>query len=454
MVLLILAPIFFMFLGLKYLTLGIRISDTGVYVLTAHALSHGQKLYSDIFFTNAPLYPQLMRIYLWFMRGDLRSVFGVAPYEAVSIVIMLTLIARKKGVHGVPLIMTPIVFLYSFMIFATTDHATGVLTSMIFVVGGWLCITYRRYVIAGLLLAVAIGVKAYVAPICVGLLVVTWFQNTRSATSMMLACAGMLVCIFAPTLIEAHRAFFEQLFGYSLTRPGSVHKWSMLQFAVTHDWILAVGVLIALYPKKPLRIETLAVLFQLVFLTIYADVYYYYLLTIAPFAVIALVHALHHISLSYRYWYYVAVAVVLCSSTLAVYRYYDGHYDAIQSIQDIDTLTERILYLKPRALYGDMDVVPALAYLTNIPVVANQIDTNATLFLAGRLDAKKLTYQAIAERAIIITHGAYYPQSSVNEPLLSFAVDKASIRKHCSIDSMHPALTESGANRIVIWTCR
>ncbi|HNQ31694.1 MAG TPA: hypothetical protein PKG71_04200 [Candidatus Woesebacteria bacterium] len=450
---LIIAPIFFLFLALKHLALGIRMSDTGVYVLTAQALSQGQVLYQDIFFTNAPLYPHIMRFYLWLVQGDLRGVFALAPLEASSIALMLMLIVYKRGVRGLELAMTPLAFLGSFLIFATSDHATGVLTSMVFVVAAWLALTHEKGFAAGILLGVALCIKGYVVPLVFGMTIFTWLTNKKRASQVIIALFITVIMVLMPSLLQAPYAFFDQLFGYSLGRPMGIEKWFIVRFFVTHDWLLIMGIVLSLLPIKPLRIETLAVALQLVFLVLFADVYYYYFNTLAPFAIVALICAIHTLRSKNTFAHVFGIILIIIGVSFSVFRYYEGGYNFIQKINDVELLVEKIVETKPSAVYGDMDIVPALAYMTNVPVVANRIDTNGTFYLTKRLNATTLTQQAIDEGALIITHGAYYPEDGVDEPAFSLTVDKSLINQRCVIQHRHPVRTESASNQIVVWAC-
>ena len=76
------------------------------------------------------------------------------------------------------------------------------------------------------------------------------------------------------------------------------------------------------------------------------------------------------------------------------------------------------------------------------------------IFFTRRIYNKDvLTDKAIKSRAIIITHGADYPQYNIKQDILDNIFVKESIYKNCKVILSVPAISEGDANRINLFKC-
>lgn len=208
-----------LFLLIKSLSVGVHLSDTNVYIAIADAINRGSVLYKDIFFTNAPGYPYMARAYLWLSGGDVERFYAAAVFETALTGLLIFAILSQRKLHPGWCLIGMLTYLSSFIVLATTDHATGIHTAVLFLIAGWYAMERARPLAAGVLFGCAVLTKAYTAPAVGGLLMHALLENKTRGGMSLLACVAASSVLLAPTLISAPQSSFSQTFGYSLSRP-------------------------------------------------------------------------------------------------------------------------------------------------------------------------------------------------------------------------------------------
>jgi hypothetical protein len=107
----------------------------------------------------------------------------------------------------------------------------------------------------------------------------------------------------------------------------------------------------------------------------------------------------------------------------------------------------------PEYLYGTMEVTPALAYLTGIPLLDNIIDTNDNLFYKGVLNTQTLTRRLFSKKTILAAKGMNYPSSNVYKPVSGPVIDEETVMKRCKKIFDSPIKTEGAINNITLFKC-
>jgi hypothetical protein len=120
---------------------------------------------------------------------------------------------------------------------------------------------------------------------------------------------------------------------------------------------------------------------------------------------------------------------------------------------DSEKLVQSIIKENPPFLYGVNDTTPALAFLTQTPLVNDIVDTNTNIFRKGILNADKLTTDAIQKNALLVTHGANYPSYGIYEPVLDEIFNKEMVLKNCRLLLSHPVYAEGIGNRVNLFRC-
>jgi hypothetical protein len=132
---------------------------------------------------------------------------------------------------------------------------------------------------------------------------------------------------------------------------------------------------------------------------------------------------------------------------------YLNYYKDLGKIYTVPSVLQTIKKQNPTALYGVNDITPALAYMTNTPLLNGIVDTNESIFRKHFLHADILTRDAIQKNAMIITHGASYPQANINEKIIDEIVNKDMIKKHCTLVTSFPVFTEGVINQLNLFQC-
>jgi hypothetical protein len=192
-------------------------------------------------------------------------------------------------------------------------------------------------------------------------------------------------------------------------------------------------------------------LLSILMVLFYKDVYYLYLNMMVPFLTLSFMDLAQILKRNKTATIGIFMGVGIC--LLIGFVVYINKYASLQKIINIDDYINVIQKEKPRYLYGAMEITPALAYLANIPLLNNIVDTNENLFNSHKLNATVLTKQAIDSRTIVVSKGVFYPTENIINPLLTSAIDSSQIKEHCSQLQRYPITTEGVINSIVLFKC-
>lgn len=482
------------FLLLKLSTLGIRISDTNVYFYTAYDLLRGRLLYKDVFFTNFPLFPYISSLYLLISGKQLLFYYSTAALESAATGFLIYLIVLKQTKKQLLGTVSAALYLFSFILLATTDHQTGVFLASLFAVASYYFFTEKKLLLTGIFIALALMTKAYFLPIFLTYAVLAgkegwerkgsrgegikktpvisrseatrnpgiprlWRGSPRAThfirNDMVLFLIGFTATvgvILLPTFLFARQDFFRDVFAYSLTRSQGLSKVNILRFFVFHDLPLFASFLYSLVMiRKHLFFGVLSI-FSLLFIIFYKDIYYLYLNFLVPFLCLAAVPLYQTIQKR------IQVQVMILPTVITVFLLvnlgiYWTNYRTLAKVEHIDVLVNAIKQAHPPSLYGENGITAALAYLSDTPLMYKRVDLNPNIFNKGYLNATELTKQALAEHSLIVAQGIYYPEYGVRQDATDGTYD-VKLMKNCRIIQALPVKTEGYQNRINLIRCQ
>lgn len=442
----------FFFLLFKYFNLDIRLSDTNIYFYTGFQILNGKILYKDIFFTNFPLLPYISALYYILAGKSLKLFYFTSSIEITVITSFIFYLVYKKTKDAYIAFLSSIVYIFSFLILSTSDHQTGVFTASLFSVISYFFLERKKFFTAGFLIGCSFLTKAYFLPI-----VLTFFffvlykRNIQHITHFIIGilCASFLILL--PTFLFAHNQFFVDVFSYSLTRSQGVSKKELVWFFITHDILLFIILLFNLFNKKNIFFVFIS-FFSILFFLGYQDIYYLYLNFFAPFLAISLPAFYDYFKSHFSSHLFIFPTIVSFILILNLIIYLSS-YQTIQKFPDINSAVNSIKKERPSFIFGVNDITPALAFLSQTPLLNNIIDTNPNLFRKKFLDAKTLTKEAIAKHSIIVAHGVYYPQAGINQEIFDEIFDTQQIEKSCKLIKSIPIYAEGIANRINLLKC-
>lgn len=440
--------IFFVF---KAANSGIRFSDTNVYFYTAQELLKNHLLYKDVFFTNLPLFPYISAFYSIIIGNKLNLYYLTAAIECAITSLLLFYYAHKKSKNILTAIMVQTIYLFSFIILSTSDHQTGVFLASLFSVIAFLLLDKRWYFFSGLFLGLMVVSKAYYLPVGCGIILYSFLCHRNESFKLLMGFfISISICIL-PVIILTPKNFIQDVFQYSLFRSQGVNKINLFIFFISHDLILACLFIYSFLNYKKNLLLFFIILFSALTVLFYKDVYYLYLNMMVPFLTLSFMDLVQILTRKKT----AAIGIFIGAGTCLLIGtvVYVNRYASLQKITNIDDYIEVIQKEKPRYLYGTMEITPALAYLANIPLLNNIVDTNENLFNSHKLNATILTKQAINSKTIIVSKGVFYPAENIINPLMTSAIDSSQVKEYCSQLQRYPITSEGVINAIFLFKC-
>jgi len=441
------------FLFIKIGGIGVRLSDSNIYFYTAYQLLHGHILYKDIFFTNFPLIPYISALYFLILGGNLSLYTFTATIEVIIVSGIIYHLVLKKNVGILVATLASSVYLFSFIVLVTSDHQSGVFLASVFAVISYAFFETKQFGRSGIFIALSLMTKAYFLPIFLALLIAIFFIRRTKSIPFVLACGLTGILIVLPSLVFAREEIFNNIIEYSLARSQGISKLNILRFFAIHDILLVILFFYSLVRiKKNLFMGVLS-LTSLLFIILYKDIYYLYLNFLIPFLALTFSDVYVSIQKRFKPQRLIIPTILFIIFTINTVMYLSS-YQNLQKLSDIDTIAMFLKHQPNTVLYGTNDITPALAYLSDKQLLNGIIDTNENIFRKGFLNASLLTKDAIKQEAIIVSHGAYYPQFNVEDPLMGGIFDREQITKSCEIIASYPITTEGIENRLNFLSCR
>ncbi|HVZ59113.1 MAG TPA: hypothetical protein VG935_05160 [Patescibacteria group bacterium] len=439
------------FLAIKLHSLSIRASDTNIYWYTAKEILEGKTLYKDIFFTNFPIIPYVASLYYLLSGGNLLFYYFTAALESVTTGAILYWIVVKQSSSQLLAGCTAMLYLFSFMLLSTSDHQTGVFLAALFVIASYASFFQKKYILMGVLTALALLTKAYTLPLLLTYIVILFLENRKALGKFLVAFSTSTFVVLLPSFLFAGKDLWHDVFAYSLTRSQGVSKIGIVWFALQHDFLLVGLLFLAIIMLK--RQKTLGIfsLLSLLFFIFYKDIYYLYLNVTLPLICLVLPQAVTQLKK------YVSINKFMVPTILLLFISYNlwtylVHYTTLQNLP-LSSLTTEISTIDPPVLYGVNGIAPALAFLTRKPLLNSIVDTNDNIFRKGFLNATSLTDSAIAQHALVITEGVYYPEANIKQDILTDIVNSKRLTSQCKLDRRFPFYSEGVINEIVFFRC-
>lgn len=475
------------FLLLKITNLGIRLSDTNIYFYTGYALLQGKILYKDIFFTNFPLLPYISSLYYLVTFKQLPLFYFTAAIEATITGFLIYKIILKQTKSLLLSTVCSALYLFSFIILATTEHQTGVFLASAFAITSYYFYLEKKFLLTGVFIALALLTKAYFLPIFLTYLVLLLFhQHSRGGESekkqepviarssalqndaaisykrllhfvrndkvvFLLGFAITVFIVLLPSLLLAPNDFVKDVFQYSLTRSQGIGKTNILWFFITHDLLLFLTLIYSIIMIRKYLFFGLVSIFGVIFFFLYQDIYYLYLNFLVPFLCLAFVNFYQNIQKRLSLQTMVLPTIIIIFLTINFFIYLSG-YRSLQKFENLDALITTIQQVNPPSLYGINSLTPVLAYLTDKPLLNNIVDTNPNIYRKGFLHANELTKQAITDKSLFVSEGLNYPELGVRRDITGEIFDVNQM-KNCKIIQSVPIKTEGPQNRVNLISC-
>jgi len=441
----------FIFIFIKLTGMGVRLSDTNIYFLTAEGILSGKVLYKDIFFTNFPIIPYMASFYFLISGGNLLFYYFTAVIEIIITSGFIYYLSFKESSSRLVASSALTLYLYSFMILSTSSHQSGVFLAALFGVLSYFFFKRNNFYLIGMFTALALLTKAYSIPLLFSYLILFSLCNRKALLKFTLGGIITATIVMVPTILFAAKPFFQDVFMYSLTRTEGVSKLGILYFIIQHDFLFICLLVSCLaFFRKQLFFGLFAVS-SIIFFFYYKDVYYLYLNVTLPIIVLSFPPINRRISEVTVLNRFMIPTIILIFTCYNFFSYFNG-YDNLQIIpikQIVNLLREN----KIKKIYGVNGISPAISYQARIPLLNNVIDTNDNIFRKGYLNASSITSDAVQKHSAIITVGAWYPELGIKQDIMTEIVDQKQMKKNCHLLKRFPFHSEGVINSINVFSC-
>lgn len=438
---------------IKASNLGIRLSDTNIYFYTAYQLLKGKVLYKDIFFTNLPVFPYLATVYFFLAGKNIVLFYLTSTLEVLITGFLIYKILKRNFNEEIIAAFGTLIYIFSFIVLSTTDHQTGVFAASFFSVLSYFFLTRKKNLLSGVSLGISLCIKAYFLPIILSFILYVVFKERNKIFKFLAGFLGSVSLIVLPFFIAAQKEFVSAIFSYSLGRPAGLSKLEIINFFINHDPFLFILVVFNLFNLRKNLFFFLVSLFSILLIAFYSDFYYLYLNFLIPFLVISIGEFYKFLKkLEIPNINIVFSLLIIFLLSVNFLRYATG-FSQLQKVNNINQITSTIKKSAPEFLFGTNDLTPALAYLTDIPLLNGIIDTNENIFNKGLLNSEKLTDDALNKKTVIVTHGASYQEFNIDEKITDKIFNKSKILEKCKLLLSTPVKMEGTNNRVNLFKC-
>jgi hypothetical protein len=442
-----------LFLLIKIHGVGIRLSDTNVYFYIGQELLKHETLYKDIFFTDLPLLPYIHALYVFLVGHNLVWFYFTATIEAIICSLFVYRISYEKTKHPALSSAVSTLYMFSFITLSTSDYQTGVFTASMFALLSYWNFVKRKYLWSGCAAALMLCTKAYFLPIVAVMGIVLMVKDGKHLFRFLAAFMVTCLVILLPFLAVAREQIYQYIVQYNITRTPGISKINLFRFFVSHDGVLSLLFLISVIRIRHKLFFGLLSFFTFFLILFYSDPYYLYLNIFTPFLCLSIADVLLPLEkqfLSFKRFLYIVIGAVACINIL----WYMNTYQDVGRIDTIDEIVTDVTNIHPQSIYATQSIGPAIAYLTHTPLLNNIIDTNANFYRKKILDSTTLTKEAVAQKSLIISLGAIYPEHGVNKPVVDEIFNADILNSHCQVIKSYPVRSEGLENRIVLLKCQ
>jgi hypothetical protein len=201
------------FLVLKAYSIHATLTDDWIYAYLAQRAGEGALPHRDFFFAHPPahlltLVPVMM--VFDFSIGVVRAVPSLST--AIAGLCLWAIVRREGGV--IPAVVTLLLFLFSYDVLRISSHVTGTNISLAYLsVGAW-GLLRRRWILSGVLLALASLTALYTLPVIGGLLFVTTWRRVPGWKRAVVSFAGVFLGLQLLIALPAPAQYVEQVYLY------------------------------------------------------------------------------------------------------------------------------------------------------------------------------------------------------------------------------------------------
>ncbi|MCF7836213.1 DUF2029 domain-containing protein [Candidatus Gracilibacteria bacterium] len=437
------------FLALKISVLTSHFADGWIYFYFGKLVAEGATPYLDFYYSSPPLIPYLM--------GFLHAVFGFklsfanllpALFSAADAVLIFVMLRKKIG--GFVWIAI-IAYLFSFLNFATTDYFSEAHPLTTFALVGLLFFENRKFFWSGIFFGFAGLTKLYgiLPAVFLPILLLREPKNLTRFLGGIFASFGIPILIF---IAVARKEFLEMIFFNHLHKTAGIQKSNIFKFFLVHDFVFLAAAIPMLLAKnfRKLAVPLLAISALAIFYAFFADIYYLYLKVFVAIFVVALVFFavgdFHKVSQGVVV--NLILVLILTNSLFALQNYFTSQTQKAR-IENLPQIVAEVQKTESE-LYGDFEITPLVALLSQKNIFKNYVDTNEKFLNLGIVDSEQRVEELRAGGVRTIL-----TKNFVGEKIygLETLLPEKFFSENCVIQKSFPIKNDYEDNAVIVWSC-
>jgi hypothetical protein len=404
----------------------LHISDANNYYVLAQQVIQGQLLYRDVLVDNFPLFVYVSVIYSILTGGSLYLYNLIPIVESTGVAVLLYRISVTKWKNERTALLVSLTYLLSYTTLSSTLQL-GYYTATLTLLASYACILHKKYRWAGVFAAAAVLMKApFLFPV-IGIMGEIYRKDRRGLFPFMISSFVFGIIVMLPTIMFAFPDFLNATFGFGLVRESMDNRLTVFAAFITRDILIAFLLVTNLFLFRKSTVLAAGTGLLLIFMVLYRDVFYVYLLFLVPLAALGsgylLESGLPLVRIKPHVAFYATLLALTTIVTLANHLPQDWRTDRVPRHEQ---LLEQVRKNDPAYLYGLSVLTDGVSYLSGIPVYNRMYGTiSLNYFATGNGNKQALVQDAIRQRSLImvetIRNGpeVLYDTSVIDEAILT-----------------------------------
>jgi len=442
----------FFFLIIKLPGMAFKFSDENIYFYMGKSILEGIIPYKDFFFASPPLQIAIISLIMVFIGKNL-VLLKLIPIIA-SIISTIFLYEIVKGeLNEKAALFSSALYLFSFVVLATTDHFTGIhLTTMFIIISLYFFLKNKPF-LAGIISALALLTRLYSAIAIVGIVFYGIFKKRKSLMKYLSGVLSIFLVVNIPLILFFKNNYINSVFLYHLLKSEGISKINIFKFFLIRDFpILFLSLASLLVKNKKKLIFLIPAGAIILFYVFYADIYYLYLGLLVPFLAGLSGITLEKISRKSKKTFIVILIILgmilIFNSVL--------YLTTQMSTAKINFEGNLSNFIKENSnsgdkIYGSFEITPLVALLSGRKIANNYIDTNEKTFLTGiynisnRTNNLRNNVKFVIMKVLIDNYGKIIRMDRIIQP--EFLINE------CVPVKIYQIKKDYSDNAVIIWDC-
>jgi hypothetical protein len=445
------------FLIIKITNIRFKFSDENTYFYMAKLILNGNLPYRDFFFASPPLQIYLIALFMLFIKENY-ILLKLIPVISSIITSKFLFLIVKNRFNIKNALYSSIFYLFSSVVLLTSDHSTGIHLTVMFLLISIFLINKKKYVFAGIFCSFAILTRLYALFVFAGIFIYLFYRKKKESIKFLFSNFFIIMLVSLFFMIISNGTFIDNIlfFRFNLIKITGIPKLRILKFFIKSDFLIVLFLIFYLIKTKKSKIIIFysILIFLMIFYIVYQDLYYLYLGLIIPFLSIfsalgldSLTKKIKSKNFRFLFLFVIFLFIILFSSL----NYFLNHASA----SEIYFLNDITSYIKENSkpdetIYGNFEVTPLVALISNRKIINNYADTNDKNFITNRIKINKITKELnkvkfIVLKGIIKSNGEFRQDYEI--------VENKFLLENCKIKNKYILKKDYSSNIVILFDC-